>query len=109
MNLQRVSPSAKSRGWPCGSLRSVTATSDNVRRDCCAHNAPDQSIAKGEQDGNRQLGFFRCLVLAVLSAILSAACWLLWLATPLTFGALAGFAGVALGIALFGIAETSRL
>jgi hypothetical protein len=49
------------------------------------------------------------LVLAVLSAILSAACWLLWLATPLTFGALAGFAGVALGIAVFGIAETRRL
>src|SRR5262249_12753010 len=25
MNLQRVSPSAKSRGWPGGSLRSVTS------------------------------------------------------------------------------------
>src|SRR5215831_372806 len=34
----------------------ANATSDNARRDCCAHNAPDQSIAKGEQDGNRQLG-----------------------------------------------------
>jgi hypothetical protein len=63
-------------------------------------------IGKGEQDGNRQL----CsLVLAVLSAILSAACWLLWLATPLTFGALAGFAGVAVGIAVSCIAETRRL
>lgn len=47
--------------------------------------------------------------MAVVSAILSAACWSLWLATPLTFGALAGFAGVALGIAVFGIAETRRL